>query len=203
MRDACRCAAKILEPRHERRDREDEDIPGAGEEVFMRGSFLGVLAPAAGMLLSAGAFAQDGGSASGRVAEGGHALFGTVTLTLRGSVIPLDRESRSNMFVELTLAGDPSRARDREGCDHPRRACIDEEGRYSIEGLAAGAYDVHVGWRGAPVVRCPRLEDWRQQEHGQVDVGSHRVQEYVVNVDCHVPRPPPPIEVLGKTRWAR
>lgn len=145
----------------------------------MRWSFLGVLALAAGTLLSAGAFAQGGGSASGRVADVGHVLRGVVTL---------DREPLSNMVVELTLACDPLPTEGRERCDDPRRAFTDEEGRYSIEGLAAGTYDL--------LVKCPDSD-----RRFQTDVTSTSESELIL--DCYVVPPPliPP-KFTGKIQWA-
>lgn len=145
----------------------------------MRWSFLGVLALAAGTLLSGEAFAQGGGSASGRVAEGGHALRGVVTL---------DRDPLSNMLVELTLACGPLPTEGRERCDDPRRAFTDEEGRYSIEGLAAGTYDL--------LVKCPDSD-----RRFQTDVTSTSESELIL--DCYVVPPPliPP-KFTGKIQWA-
>lgn len=151
----------------------------------MRWSFLGVLALAAGTLLSGEAFAQGGGSASGRVAEGGHALRGVVTL---------DRDPLSNMLVELTLACGPPQAEGRERCGHPRRAFTDEEGRILIDGLAAGTYDV--------LVKCPDSDERFQTDVGVTLNSDSSESDFIL--DCHVPPPsPPPPPVQGKIWWAR
>lgn len=157
-------------------------LPAPGGRCFVRGAFLGLLAPAAGVLLSAGTFAQDGGDTSGMVAEGGHALRGVVTL---------DREPLSNIVVDLTLACDPLQAEGREMCGHSRRAFTDE-GEYSFEGLAAGVYDVLIG--------CPDLDGRIQVNVGS---GDREVQENTSIFDCGVHPPVPPRKFRGTTRWAR
>ena len=145
----------------------------------MRGAFLGLLAPAAGVLLSAGIFAQDRENTSWMDAEGDHAFRGVVTL---------DREPLSNIVVELTLACGSPQAEGGEGC-HPRRAFTDEEGRILIEGLAAGTYVV--------LVKCPDSD-----QGFQTDVTSSTSESDFI-LDCHVHQLPPCQKFQGKIRWAR
>ena len=151
----------------------------------MRASFVGGLAPAAVMLLSAGAFAQDTRIINGMVAEGGH--------TLRGVVI-VDGEPRSNMTVVFTLACDTAVTGRREGCGRQREYVTDADGGFSVGALQRGAYDIDVR-------PCPGLD----APLPPVNVGSDLVQEFPIIIDRCAPRDPvsPGPWISGNESWAR